>query len=827
MAEMPNTETPPLPGGGTGARRRPLAGLCATAIAGWLIGFEFLPPPGFLLAAAAVLLTVSLPRATARWSSFALHLATFVLTMAHASLAAGPTSPSHVARHLTGPRAFVDVLCVIADEPQLRDGAQWAMPARVVAVRGAGSWVHAEGLVEVRWPLVADAPEPAYGQRWRFAGVLMRRTPRGSAPDLQLDVRATAAPAGLGPHSRFYAWCLRQRERASAILGAGLSHESFPRELDLMRALILGERADMEEDVRRAFARTGTLHIVAISGSHVAVFFSLIAAVLRATGRPRPRWVLTAAPVLVVYTFMAGLPPSAVRACIMAIVFLSAPMFRRRGDAATTLAVSALLVLAVSPRDLYDAGFLLSFLVVGGLFIFHGPVFDALARWIPHEPMRPDTGGWRKTVRGWTRESVSLVAATIAAWLVSEPLMAHLFNLNSPVALLANVAVVPLAYLMLLSGCLALVSGVVAGSLLPGLVELFNHAACVFAGAMLRVVDAAAAVPGGYQFVRSPPVGWIVVFYLLLLAVFFSRGRLRLLAALAGAALIAFWSGAHLLSRRAAVAWFHVGGSPVLFLDLPRDRDVLVNTGEDFFAPRVVRMLRQRGVDRLEVLLLTRPSADALGGAGALLDEIPVGEVLMPTTPGRSRVADAFLARCRERKVPVRLVARGDSGDLAGGVRWAALHPSRDAVYRSAADGGLFLRFSRGPAAVAFAGAGGPEFEGDLAACRCDADADVLLAGTKNRIAWSEDVFRLVNPRLTILPEPPGFGAPPLMPFIPAGERIDLPRDVAWRAVLPYDVTASESTGFQWLEDAEALLSNPWKRARGPWWRGGTESLFD
>ena len=143
-----------------------------------------------------------------------------------------------------------------------------------------------------------------------------------------------------------------------------------------MQALLLGYRDDLPKTVRQDFVSTGTVHIFAISGAHVRMMAFLSIQLLRALGIPMARWFFFLAPMLAVYTITTGAATSAIRACAMASMMLAAPVLKRRPDAISGLAVAAIGILACSPAQLGDLGFLLSFTAVAGLLALQ-PLFDA------------------------------------------------------------------------------------------------------------------------------------------------------------------------------------------------------------------------------------------------------------------------------------------------------------------------------------------------------------------------------------------------------------------------------------------------------------------
>lgn len=262
---------PPVPGA-----RRPLAGFCLSALAGWLTGFGFHIPVLPVLAICAVLIAFVLLRARSGLASIAVHACALLAAAVHASMTVLPPSAAHLSEQLDRPREFVEVVGTVAGEPIRMDRpgsaeGPWVFALELEGLRRTDPWQRCDGRVEVRWNAPSNAVPPEYGQRRHLAGVVAPRTSRFEAEPFLLQTRGHAELLGVGPHSVFFAWCLEQRKRASAALGRGLPEAEFGPELAMMRALILGERTELDDRVRRAFARTGTLHVVAISGSHVSV----------------------------------------------------------------------------------------------------------------------------------------------------------------------------------------------------------------------------------------------------------------------------------------------------------------------------------------------------------------------------------------------------------------------------------------------------------------------------------------------------------------------------------------------------------------------------
>lgn len=725
------------------ALRRPLAGLTVSFMAGLLLGSVWpVAVPWVLGMALLAGLAGALDRSEVR-AAVLIHLAVLVTGLAALQVAQRVVPPTDLAVQLARDRERVGVTAVVTDDPmELRNERgerTWRFPVRFTAVARAGAWWTADGWGEVRWtPGPGDAPV-RYGQRWWLEGPAARQAEApGRRPGVNFAVRGPEARLLEEGHGSWLrARCLEARRACARLLARGI--EDDPDAVGVMRAFMLGYREELPERAHRAFSRTGTLHIAAISGAHVVILAGLLLIPLKALGFAQTRWIYVMAPLLVLYALATGLSASAVRACIMACVFWSAHAFRRRPDGPTALALSALLILAVAPAQLWEAGFLLSFGVVAGLMLLVHPLSVPL---LPRAAsgLRPGASG-RRWLAAAVRPVVLLFTVTLAAWLASLPMTAQYFNLFSPVGLVANLLVVPLASLILLNGCLILTLGWLSG---VG-AEIFNHSGRVLIHLLLALVEGFHRWPHGHWFVRAPPGWWAVVWYVALVVLARAHRAGRGLAALALVALLVVSGWWAWPPARPEVAVTPLGRTLAVLADGPGEGNVLVDPGSAYQGRSLVRWLHSRGINRLDAVVLTRASMEVAGALPALLAEVPTREIWWPAASRPAPALQAVLDQARRTGVPVIERARGETGQTPGGWTWQVLHPESTGTYRRAVAGSMVLRLSAGESSVLVRGPGHPDWQTAVLQSRQDLAAAVhLVTGglTDGREdpAWTEAV---------------------------------------------------------------------------------------
>ena len=255
-----------------------------------------------------------------------------------------------------------------------------------------------------------------------------------------------------------------------AALGGPLRRLVPEPESGILLGIALGDRGSISADLAYAFSRSGTSHLLAISGFNMTLVASAIGALLRGRCGPRARAIATVGAV-VLYSLLVGLGASVVRSAVMAAVASLGLAFGRRAAAANALCAAIAVMLALDPATIGDASFLLSAGATAGLLAFQAPLAERLA-WLP--PLAGDG-----------------LAATLAATLPTLPIVAGIFGRVSLVSPIANLFAVPLFPALMATS----VATIAAGAVSADLARPFALAAYAVAFALRIIVETAAGLP--------------------------------------------------------------------------------------------------------------------------------------------------------------------------------------------------------------------------------------------------------------------------------------------------------------------------------------------
>ncbi|MEZ4667375.1 MAG: ComEC/Rec2 family competence protein [Anaerolineae bacterium] len=438
------------------------------------------------------------------------------------------------------------------------------------------------------------------------------------------------------------------KDRARQFISRSLPEPSA----GLLTGILLGDERGLSPEISEAFSKVGASHIIAISGFNMAILSAVVLRLLaRAHVRPRPAAII-ALSVLVTYTILVGATPSVVRAAIMSSVLVVGDLMRRKSYVPTSLAFVALVISVINPNILWDVGFQLSFFATLGLALFATPLTQwlntRLNAWFP------------PTIAVGTGEILGeALMVSIAAQIMTLPLILLYFERLSIVALLVNLLIIPVqSYLMVIG----LAATLIAFAFLP-LAQLLFWLDMLLLGWTLAIVREFARLPfadtafkvdsrlisgfylvtiGGALMLATKP-NWSYR-----LATFIRR-RIVLTTLGLCATAIALLFVALFISRpdgKLHIWWLDVGHSNAVLIQTPAGAHILVDGGR--LPSRLLTAIGDRlpfNTSQLDLLVIAQPDPFDYGALSNVLDRYAVQQLLTNGQPNLNPDYQALLAR--------------------------------------------------------------------------------------------------------------------------------------------------------------------------------------
>ena len=382
---------------------------------------------------------------------------------------------------------FVEIQGMVAEEPDIRDRyCLLTFSASEVTVNGERKEVSGTALIQSpRYPAYR------YGDVLKITGEL--ETPSQSG---DFDYKTYLERQGIysviyypkvevlgqGEGIKPLQWIYSLRERLSASLARALPEPQG----SLAQGILLGLRGNIPDSLNQAFSRTGTAHILAISGLNISIVIAMFLSLgILVFGRQRSIYIWLALVATWLYALLAGMNPPVIRAAIMGSLFLIAEYLGRQGSAITALAFAAAVMVGIQPQLLWSVSFQLSFLAMAGLIFFY-PYFQTWGR-----KGVTTVFGSREALVATGNIITDGFAATLAAIVAVGPLIAYNFGVVSLVGPPATLLSLPALPAIIVTSALVAFVGLIASLA----AQILGWLAWLFLSYFLLVVQGFDALP--------------------------------------------------------------------------------------------------------------------------------------------------------------------------------------------------------------------------------------------------------------------------------------------------------------------------------------------
>lgn len=403
----------------------------------------------------------------------------------------------------------------------------------------------------------------------------------------------------------------------------------------VLNAMLIGRRTALLKDLMEGFVKTGTAHILAISGLHVAVISAIVFFILRSIRIPRKTSSTLLIGFLIIYAILTEARPPILRATIMITVCLLGYILERDFDIYSALSLAGIIILLMNPMQLFNAGFVLSFACVFSICYltprlesFLTPRLGTGTEFTPSSSRttQQDTGK-AGVGNALARYILKLILASAAVYIGVAPLIGFYFNIVSPVTVLANLFIVPLLGVVLFFGILF----VTAGSLGAPLAAAFSYPLHLIIVVLMKIIYFFSNVPFGYFYIPDIPLYAIAIYYIFILSVIKRKSLglnwIRISAIVLLIISIFVWRPLFAKRDQLRVTFLDVAGGDSIFLEFPDGKTILINAGRrisnysDEGEATVLPFIWSRGRRSIDVVFLTRSDPAHLGAVLSVLEK--------------------------------------------------------------------------------------------------------------------------------------------------------------------------------------------------------------
>ncbi len=398
---------------------------------------------------------------------------------------------------------------------------------------------------------------------------------------------------------------------------------------EYLKGLLLGERSNISKEMKENFINAGVAHIIAVSGLNVAYVMLIIWGILLFIPVRQSFKIFLTIGCLLFYMDLTGNTPSIVRAVIMASIFLIAQLAERKPNSYNIISFAALVILFIDPRQLFDAGFILSFSALLSIVV----IYPAFNKWLNLIVWYKNLDGSKNTVKAF-KAVVTLFLGTFAAQAGTLPVTAIMFKKVSIVSLVSNLIAIPLSNISLAIGFIM----VLVSPLTGWLASVFGAVNSMLLFLQIRLIEFCANLD--FAFVQTYFVDWMmfVVYYVmlvLLLTVNLRNYKLRIAAIILLGLNYTVWKDVSIMTDEAEITYLYTGSANSTLIKMPSGSTVMINAGtsNDKYnsAQRtVLPYLKGDGVDKLDLLVINSMDKNEFRNLLYLVQNFEISKIMMP-----------------------------------------------------------------------------------------------------------------------------------------------------------------------------------------------------
>lgn len=531
-----------------------------------------------------------------------------------------------------------------------------------------------------------------------------------------------------------------------------------PKDASIMKAVLLGNKAELDAQSKALYQKSGIAHILAISGLHITLLGMGLYKILRRIYIPQPCCAVISVCLMIAFGDMAGMSSSAYRAVFMFAMQLAAQMLRRTYDMLTALAPAAMLILLEQPLYLYHAGFQLSFGAILGIGCLSEVVKPA----------------------GHNKLLLSL-CGSLGIFLVHFPMMLCTYYEFPVYSFLLNLVIIPAMSVLMAAGLVCLGAGSLPAVFGLGVARLMGLVCHMLLAGFEWLCTVSLKLPFA-SWVVGRPADWricafgAVVVFLYIVHHYgkrFSKEAacercgihvalpfpIRLMTVLVAVVLLS-----DAPTNGVSVTFLDVGQGDCIWVESAKGEHFLVDGGSTsnnkVGTYTLVPYLKYMGVSTLDAVFLTHLDSDHISGVMELLEDGGMGISISRLCISDSVIEDAayekLVSVCDAAAVPIYRLKAGDRVEACG-LSFEVLHPGKDYATDSRNAYSLVMKLTAGDGVTALL-TGDAEADGERAAAQRLQEMgdfegiDIYKAAHHgSKYSNTEELIDLIKPKLTVI----------------------------------------------------------------------------
>jgi len=612
-----------------------------------------------------------------------LFLIIFLIGILNYNLNSNPIGANHIANFIEDKKSTI--ICTVLDKEYFPNQEKISFKVKVSQIERGDYSIRTQGLILVNTYL-GDCPYE-YGDVLKIKGKLEKPIRQKNFGEFNYELylarekiftylniwqEKDIQKIGEDDSNFLVSFSLSARDKIKEI-----TKQTLPTPYNyLLIGMLLGEKGFIPPHLKEVFTEAGIMHILAVSGLHVGIIAMALLALLSMLKLPKKLKLFTLVLILIMYASITGFRPSVLRATIMFILLIGGKLINRSRNLNISLFFAALLILLSNPLILYDAGFLLSFIVTFSIInlspILQG-LFSKIVVWIK-----------------------SPLAVSTAAWIGIFPLSAYFFSKVSIISIVSNIFIIPLTGIAVILGFITFFIGLASISF-AGIIANINY---LVLNLITLIAKSFSLIPFAFVYVAQPLIMVIILYYLsvfFMVEIFYKKTlsqkiKKKASLILLSVTLLIIIVQVFYPADKLKVNFINVGEGDCILIEAPNKINILIDGGGtpqsdfDVGSKIVIPYLRRKGINEIDLLILTHPHLDHLEGLLPVLKEFKVDMVLDSGLPCDSSEYKEFISLIKKKRIPYHKAKAGDNFIFSNNLEIFLLNPLYDSDFYEESD---------------------------------------------------------------------------------------------------------------------------------------------
>jgi len=612
-----------------------------------------------------------------------LFLIIFLIGILNYNLNSNPIGANHIANFIEDKKSTI--ICMVLDKEYFPNQEKISFKVKVSQIERGDYSIRTQGLILVNTYL-GDCPYE-YGDVLKIKGKLEKPIGQKNFGEFNYELylarekiftylniwqEKDIQKIGEDDSNFLVSFSLSARDKIKEI-----TKQTLPPPFNyLLIGMLLGEKGFIPPHLKEVFTEAGIMHILAVSGLHVGIIAMALLAFLGILRLPKKLKLLILISILIMYASITGFRPSVLRATIMFILLIGGKLINRSRNLNISLFFAAFLILLSNPLILYDAGFLLSFIVTFSIInlssILQG-LFSKIVVWIKNP-----------------------LAVSTAAWIGIFPLSAYFFSKVSIISIVSNIFIIPLTGIAVILGFVTFFIGLASISF-AGIIANINY---LVLNLITLIAKSFSLIPFAFVYVAQPSIMVIILYYLsvfFMVEIFYKKTlsqKIKKKASLIvlSVTLLIIIVQVFYPADNLKVNFINVGEGDCILIEAPNKIDILIDGGGtpqndfDVGSKIVIPYLRRKGINEIDLLILTHPHLDHLEGLLPVLKEFKVDMVLDSRLPCDSSEYKEFISLIIKKGIPYHKAKAGDNFIFSNNLEIFLLNPLYDSDFYEESD---------------------------------------------------------------------------------------------------------------------------------------------